>query len=1169
MKLRSLYLKAFGPFTEQIVDFGAPAHSLVLVYGPNEAGKSAMLRAIEALRFEIDKRSPDSFLHDYADMCVGGIFVQKDDQDLAVMRFKRIKAPLVQATVLADGKLQATDRAVLSGVQERMTGQLSLDEYRRMFGLDHAGLRAGGQRLAQGDVELETSLFEASLGVRDVAGIAQDLDERARELFMPGARGTKGRINEALKRHKELQQKVKASTIRPRDWQDRFNSSERARQEVQRLEKEHRELIAQKSLLASLRGAAPLIKDLDWAEEVLQELATVPALPADAGQTRTGAQASLESAMTSLDAVTQDMNQAIAKLDGLVLDTATLDCAGAVSRLASRGEEVDNLRVVIAQRQLDQEVQKEVVRGLAAAIDAQSEVRGVLARAPTKSREAEIGERVQGVLSAAQALDNHVQSAPELQDAPASDEVALPEPVIRQLRQALADVDRHRPQLARLQSLPAEIAAAEAVVGQRIRDLGLEGEDEFEQIRPMLDADIDEASNVQQENRSTQDSMTERIAQIEPDLREARAERDRMRNSQAVITLDDVLDARRRRDVTWALVRHVYIDKIDQGADSQSDRPTPEAYERDVRQADEFADGYARDTKAAAELKAKQVEIVRYERDQATLAEELKTLEAAAETATGAWRSRLLAQGLPALAPLALREWQGLLKQAREDRSLVLRLRHEQQVAQEAEQRLGGTLRAAVDATQAGLTSEGGSLSSMEGIARQLDSQIEQQQVASNAYKARRQLLEKQARDRQVRQTQLKRELEQARTHLLEILEELVLPSDAAPAAIRARLAEYGALSSAAVALKDIDNKLDAARKSLDQIVADARAVATALGVKPPEADEHLRLFIDQVADRSAIARAVQVEYQATEKDRDNALKSARAQQVAIGVLETRLKALCEVAGVVDAAQLPDIEAQSERKRNATAIRSRCVEQLPHVSSLTLDQLRQHLAQYDGAKLEALEAACATQLEDMAPRLEIARADADRARRALDEIDASGEAAHAQEELCQATAAIETSLRPWMRLRLAHSLLTEAQRRFQERAQGPMLERASGYFHRMTDGAFVRLKSDASAERQVLVAERAQGKPIGTEAMSEGTRDQLYLALRLAAVSLRREVGVDLPMVLDDVLMTSSDGRAGCVLQALADFSKGSQVIVFTHHQHLLEVAQRLVPSTVLHTVSI
>lgn len=133
-----------------------------------------------------------------------------------------------------------------------------------------------------------------------------------------------------------------------------------------------------------------------------------------------------------------------------------------------------------------------------------------------------------------------------------------------------------------------------------------------------------------------------------------------------------------------------------------------------------------------------------------------------------------------------------------------------------------------------------------------------------------------------------------------------------------------------------------------------------------------------------------------------------------------------------------------------------------------------------------------------------------------------------------------------------------------------MLERASEHFRRMTDHAFSRLYTGTNAsERQVLLAQRADGSAIGTDATSEGTRNQLYLALRLAAVSLRRGAGVDLPMVLDDVLMTSSDGRAGCVLQALGEFSRDSQVIVFTHHEHLLDIARRQVPAELLHVTAL
>ena len=72
-----------------------------------------------------------------------------------------------------------------------------------------------------------------------------------------------------------------------------------------------------------------------------------------------------------------------------------------------------------------------------------------------------------------------------------------------------------------------------------------------------------------------------------------------------------------------------------------------------------------------------------------------------------------------------------------------------------------------------------------------------------------------------------------------------------------------------------------------------------------------------------------------------------------------------------------------------------------------------------------------------------------------------------------------------------------------------------------------------------------------------GARDQLYLALRLAALELQRARGVNLPVILDDVLITSDDVRAGCILKALSRFSEGGQVIVFTHHDHLCDIAAR------------
>lgn len=74
--------------------------------------------------------------------------------------------------------------------------------------------------------------------------------------------------------------------------------------------------------------------------------------------------------------------------------------------------------------------------------------------------------------------------------------------------------------------------------------------------------------------------------------------------------------------------------------------------------------------------------------------------------------------------------------------------------------------------------------------------------------------------------------------------------------------------------------------------------------------------------------------------------------------------------------------------------------------------------------------------------------------------------------------------------------------------------------------------------------------------MSEGTGDQLVLALRLAALELRCAAQPAMPLVLDDVLVTSDDDRAANSLRALAKFAEGTQVLIFTRHRHLLDVAR-------------
>jgi uncharacterized protein YhaN len=122
------------------------------------------------------------------------------------------------------------------------------------------------------------------------------------------------------------------------------------------------------------------------------------------------------------------------------------------------------------------------------------------------------------------------------------------------------------------------------------------------------------------------------------------------------------------------------------------------------------------------------------------------------------------------------------------------------------------------------------------------------------------------------------------------------------------------------------------------------------------------------------------------------------------------------------------------------------------------------------------------------------------------------------------------------------------------------MERAGEFFRRMTLNAFTDLSIGfAENDQMVLLCVRADGRKVPVEGLSEGTRDQLYLALRLASLERYGE-GDPPPLVVDDILINFDDQRAGATLALLGELAEKTQVLFFTHHRRLLELAREVIP---------
>jgi uncharacterized protein YhaN len=134
---------------------------------------------------------------------------------------------------------------------------------------------------------------------------------------------------------------------------------------------------------------------------------------------------------------------------------------------------------------------------------------------------------------------------------------------------------------------------------------------------------------------------------------------------------------------------------------------------------------------------------------------------------------------------------------------------------------------------------------------------------------------------------------------------------------------------------------------------------------------------------------------------------------------------------------------------------------------------------------------------------------------------------------------------------------------FRKQKQGPLLNKASALFNSVTGGRYQRLVVEYAKDTPFLAGVDADDLVKAAPEMSEGTRDQLYLALRLAAIEDYIERSTPMPFVADDIFVNFDETRTAYAMHALQELARHCQVVVFTHHSHVVEIAQTVVADNV------
>src|ERR1035441_8100192 len=112
-------------------------------------------------------------------------------------------------------------------------------------------------------------------------------------------------------------------------------------------------------------------------------------------------------------------------------------------------------------------------------------------------------------------------------------------------------------------------------------------------------------------------------------------------------------------------------------------------------------------------------------------------------------------------------------------------------------------------------------------------------------------------------------------------------------------------------------------------------------------------------------------------------------------------------------------------------------------------------------------------------------------------------------------------------------------------------------FSASTRGSFAGLRVESVEGKSLLAGTRSDGRTVEVSGMSDGTCDQLYLALRIASLEHYFGSHGPVPFIVNDVLLSFDDERAGAALSVLNDLSEKTQIVFFTHHRHLVEVAKK------------
>ena len=1145
MRLLRLDLTRYGAFTDQSLRLREDARLHVL-YGRNEAGKSTALSAITDLLFGFENRTAFDFLHAASDLRVGAHIRARDGAELAFRRRKGRRDTLLDAKEKPLG-----DDALAPFLQG-----LTRDVFIRAFGLSTVTLREGAHEMLRVEGETGATLFAAASGLRESGELRLALNTEAEEIFAPRASKTR-RFYQALERHDAARRAMRESELRVGDWKELNARIEALRLELAAIDRRRGETMAEQARLQRLKRLAPLARSLDEASARFDDSGPVPALPSGFAQRLRAALEAESTAAQRHRECAASIEELAGERDGLSIDKALVARSGEVAVLFAETGRYAKAREDLPGVDREAEAMRAGLEMLARRLGL-TQASEIKSRQPSDAELAHLrvlcreGRAIEAELarhSAELARERQNQGSLQTELAAAGGAPIDPEPLREELA-AVAPTLRRLEQRAEIEPAIEAEAKALAEAGRRLSPpvasldalagVSVPGQQTIGRFRKEQDA-----------HAKTLDRAEEEARAAERECRGIEAELENVEGSRAVPSLAAIAAARGERETLWERLRTALFGAA---------LPAPEraasvaAFERQAAHADRLADEALGDAQRVAQhgLLTQQLLEARERKTNAEAA--LADAERCGREAGEKWRAAWAMSGISPLPPAEMAEW-SLQISALLDRRADLLARREKLRALIAEDRaLAPRLRAVGRAAALADVEEARSLE----LAQRLEARL--RKLAESWETARRQ----------------KTKIDTARERIAELdgsAKEAERRSTEWKERWRALLPKLGL--SAGAGLDEADAALGAWGEAPDALARLAREERRIAGMQRDNAD-----FEKRITDLlSALAQDLEgFPFEAAAKmlhERAQAAATVAARREdcvrRLGIAANKEK--IAKAALTDArSALASLmtEARLDKDENLTTLLAR-LDARSALEKAVRDKRDELLRAADGFAEEAIRAELSSfsaelaeqrlsELEGERARLDHdgkeAFAALDREERHKKGLETGVGAEVAAQMRRNAEGELVAAAREWAVLKLGALLLGTAIERHREASQNPLLARAGDLFRALTGGAFAGLASIYDEDdRPVLVGKRVGGESIKIDGLSEGTRDQLYLALRLAYIESYAAKLDPPPFIADDIFVTFDDERTAHGIEALADIGKQVQCLLFTHHRRTAEIA--------------